>query len=301
MTSRPLCVVLAFLAFLVLASCSSTATPSQPPPTVSVPVVGGGVLATVDGTAITRADLELATPSGPSPHGGEVPTPEALLEHIIQQQLLANRAVAAHLDRDEDYQQELARREAQLAAWKRDQLSELYERRQAAHQPPVTEADARRYYDENASHVRTEIRVAQILMRDQTRIDQALRDLRAGTTFDEVAARQFPNVPDLANKPWELAFLRWNQLPEPWRAVIDGVAVGQTSDVIRGTNNRFWIIKVLERRENPDLTFEATRPLITALIQEQRRVEARARLDREARESAHVVYAHPPSRPAPAP
>lgn len=293
--------ILALLVLVVVASCSSS-VPSRENRAPAV-VVGGDVLATVDGVAITRADVEAASAVPPDGHGGgTAPTPEVVLESLIEKQLLAQRALAGHLESDAEYAQELARREAQLNAWKRDRLAELFEQQQANQRPEVSEADARHYYDANASRIRTEVRVSQILLRDEARIRQALVDLRAGATFDEVAIRQFPVVPDLANKPWELPPLRWTQIPEPWQPVIDGIAVGQFSDVIVGANHRFWIIKVLERRENPELTFEATRPVIATLLQNERSTTTRSRLLEEARRSAHIVYAHPPTAPAaPAP
>lgn len=297
MTIRPFAVAIVSIAVL---SCSSSSAPRTRP--AQVAAVGPDVLATVNGVAITQADVELATSSGPSPHGGAAPRPQDMLNHIVRQEVLAQRAVAAHLDRNEQFQQELAGRQAQLAAWTRDHLSELYQEREASRRPQISEADARRYYDQNTTRIRTETRIGQILYRDEARIQQALSDLRAGRSFDEVAAGRYPSVPDLANKPWEIDYLRWNQLPEQWRPVIDGIAVGQTSDVIRGTNNRFWIIKVLGRRENPELTFEATRPIITQMLQQERRVEALSHLDEDALRSARVVYLRPPhAAPAPAP
>ena len=287
-----------------LAACSSPSRPHESPPAPAGPpvvAVGGDVLATVNGVPITRADLALATSGGASPHGGAAPPADAVLQHLVQQEALAQRAVAAHLERDADYVAALGPREAQLAAWKREQLSNLYIQSEANRRPAISEADARRYYDANATRIRTEVRVSQILMRDEARITEALTDLRAGMPFDDVAVRQFPSVPDVANKPWELAPLRWNQVPEAWLPALDAVAVGQTSAIIRGAGNRFWILKVLERRENPELTFEASRPLIETFLQEQAVAGARDRIDREARESAHIVYAQPPSAAGSAP
>lgn len=287
---------------LVLASCSSSGTPREAP--VPPAAAGDDVAATVNGVVINRAELALVMSAAPGPHGGGPPAPpETVLAHIIDRELLAQAALAAHLDRDAEFKTELDRREAQLAQWRREQLADLYEEHAASRRPEIGEADARQYYDANATKIRTEVRVGQIMLRDEARANQALADLRAGASFDDVAVRSFPAVPDLANKPWELGFLRWNQLPEPWRPVLDAIAVGQVSDVIRGPNRRFWILKVLERRENPELTFEAMRPLVTTVLQEQHAAEARTRTAAEARRSARIVIvnATPSAAPAPPP
>lgn len=296
--------VLGTFGLLASCSCSSRNTrpaspqPPAPPPTVAV---GGDVLATVNGVPIMRADLAVATASLAAGHGGDAPpTEEETLERIIREEVLAQRAMAAHLDGDAEYREELARREAQLAAWKRERLADLFHLREASRPSLITEADERRYYDANAARIRTEVRVSQIMLRDEARANEALRDLHGGATFDSIAARQFPVLPDRASRPWELPFLPWNQVPEPWLPVIDGIAVGQTSDLIRGPGGRFWIIEVLERRENPAQTFEATRPVIATLLREQSASGARTRLEQEARQAATVVYSHPPT-PEPSP
>jgi hypothetical protein len=83
--------------------------------------------------------------------------------------------------------------------------------------------------------------------------------------------------------------------------VIDGIAVGQTSDLIPGPGGRFWIISVLERRENPAMTFEAARPDIATILRGQGASGARTRLEQETRAAATVVYAHQPTPEAAAP
>lgn len=289
---RPRCFVLYFV--LTLGACSSREV--QPDAARPPRAVGGDVLATVDGVPITRAQVALATGAPPAGHGEVAPvSADAVLERLVQQEVLAQRALATHADRDADFLEELAVHEAQLDAWKRERLAQLYAQYEGRRRPPISEADARQYYDANITKIRTEVRVGQILLRDRARAEAALRDLRAGASFDEVAARQFPSLPDPTSKPWELAPLRWNQLPAQWSPVIDGIAVGQTSELIVGGGSRFWILKVLERRENPELTFEATRPLIGTLLREQGARDARTHLVENARAAAHIVYAHPPA------
>ena len=65
---------------------------------------------------------------------------------------------------------------------------------------------------------------------------------------------------------------------------------GQVSEVIRGPNRRFWIIKLLHRRQSDDITFETARPIIEQVLSEERRATARDRLRDELRRGARIEY-----------
>ncbi len=292
------------LAALSLVVACSPPTPQQrecpPPPSVAPAVVGGDIVATVDGAKITRLDVRTAMANQPELLTGVPPlSAEATLEQVIDLEVLAQRARAAHLEQGAAFREERARRMAQFDAWEREELGQLYEREEATHLPPVTEAQARQYFDANAPRLRAETRVGRIVLHDEVTAEAALRDLRAGASFDEVAARELPATEDRASKPWELAFLGRDQMPEQWPAVLDGLEVGQTSEVIPGGGTRFWILKVLERRDNPSLTFEAVLPQVARRLHAEDETAARDRTRRDARAAAHVVYARPPSSPTP--
>ena len=63
-----------------------------------------------------------------------------------------------------------------------------------------------------------------------------------------------------------------------------------TSSRSRRRSKRFWIIKLVERREDPSLTFEQVRgPLLTALKRDAVE-ELRARLDADLRSDAAIDY-----------
>lgn len=68
------------------------------------------------------------------------------------------------LDANPRYQEKLRRIEAQINAFKRKELSELFWREIAA-RASVSEAEAKEYFAENAARIRTELHVWQILLR----------------------------------------------------------------------------------------------------------------------------------------
>lgn len=270
---------------LALALCAALAAScrERPAPTAAN---AGEVVATVNGVDLTRAEL------APSlPHGG-VAAPagdDAALERAIDDELLAQHARRLGVDRDPTFVRELRDAEARLRAWRRQRLAELAERREAG--APVGDPEARAWYQAHAAEVRAQVRVAQLLLRDEDAATRALAELRAGADFGAVAARALPHGADPAARPWELGPLRWQQVPGPWRDALPRLRVGELSGVIRGPNRRFWVVQLLERSDDPAVTFESARDAVTQYLQEERRLSAGAALRARLRREARVVRA----------
>jgi hypothetical protein len=290
----PLLATVALLPSLARDRNPSTSTANRAAGTRSQPGKSTkDVLATVNGTPIGEADVRFALSSGG--HNKEVPprSRKNVLEVIIRRELIYQRAVELGLDANGSYQEKLRRMEAQINAFKRKELSELFWR-EIAGRAVISEAEAKKYFAENATRIRTELRVWQILRRKESLIDQALNDLEQGTSFEEVAGRQFPKLPKTAGEPWDLGYLRWKQVPKAWRNVVYDLKKGEVSGVIRGPNNRFWIIKLIDKREDPDITFESIKPTIMEVLKSAKIEELREKTDRDLRAKASIVYATGP-------
>ena len=250
-----------------------------------------GVIATVNGKPITDMDLLLnSRKAGGHQAAGTDADTKKVLEDIILQELASQRAINLGLDADPAYQEELRRMEAQVNAIKRKRLSEVFFQRELIQKTRVSDAEARQYFAEYTVRLRTEIKVWQILRRNENQIEQAKNDLAQGMPFEDVAAKQFPNLPPTVKKPWEMGYLRWNQVPKAWQNVVYDLQVGQTSDIIRGPNNRFWIIKLIDTRENTEVTFEQIKPMIIDVLKNEKARQLREEIIRELRDKARIVY-----------
>lgn len=248
------------------------------------------VLATVNGKPVTELDVQYKMKSGGHSGGGAPRQRPDTLEEIIREELCYQRAVALGLDADPVYREKLRQFEVQLDFFKRKELTELFVRREIEAKAPVTEAEAARYFAANAGRLRTEIHIWQILRRDESAIKQALKDLEDGIPFEQVAAQQFPQLPETGQQPWDLGYLKWNQIPEPWREIVYDLKSGAISGVIRGPKGRFWILKLIDRRDNPTITFESVRPILLESLQHSRIQDLRERIGRNLRHHARVVY-----------
>ena len=255
----------------------------EPPPAPK------GLLATVNGRPLVEADLvqRLQRESNQS-----VLRPEHkknLLEATIAEEIAAQEAVALGLDRDPKYQEELEERQAQLRAFQRQRLAELHFQREIAGKAEVSEAEARQHFEKSASRLRVELHIQQILRRGRGAIDEAAAALKEGRAFEEVAASDFQDIPP-GQKPWDLGFLKWPQLPAPWREALAAMKPGEVSPVIEGPKERYWIVKLVEARDAPGATFEALRPVLVESLKGEKVEERRRRIEGELRERATIVY-----------
>jgi len=240
-------------------------------------------LAAVNGTAITAEDVELARTGG---HGGAATERDAL-DGLVRDELAAQRAAELGLDHDPAYQAELRSLEARVAAFRRQRLADAYYQH-LADAIAIDDTEARRYFEAHAAAIRTQVHVQQILTHDRAVAEQAAAELAAGASFDEVARPHLPAIPG-EQRPWDLGFLRWNQVPEAWRPVLDTLAVGATSGVIAGPRGRYWVIQLIERREDPAISFDTVKDTVMAQLRATKASERRAAADRDLATRARLV------------
>jgi len=83
-------------------------------------------------------------------------------------------------------------------------------------------------------------------------------------------------------------------VPESWQDVVTDLPKGKLSGVIRGPNNLFWIIKLIDKRENPSITFESIKPSILEVLKSAKIEALREQADRELRAEANIVSTEAP-------
>lgn len=83
-------------------------------------------------------------------------------------------------------------------------------------------------------------------------------------------------------------------MPKAWRSVVYDLKKGEVSGVIRGPNNRFWIIKLVDKREKPANTFERIKPTIMEVLKNAQIQKLRDKTDRDLRAKASIVHLKDP-------
>ncbi len=253
-----------------------------------LPSLPANVLAQVNDVAITAKDVELESAPQQGHEQAAPATQTAVLYAVVQKELAAQRALALGLASDPGFQKELKQHETELQVWKRRRLSELFFRKQVDEASMVDDTEARKYYDANVDTIGSEPHLLQILVRDEARAQDALKALQAGTPFEEVARSQYPGLPPSVT-PWDLGFVKWNQMPDAWSEALRTLSPGQTSGVLRGPKDRFWILRLVEKRKIQP-SFEAQRAAIVSFLRNQKIDARRKAVEAELQAQAQVVY-----------
>lgn len=230
----------------------------------------GNVLATVNGVQITEHDVKQNIKR--YAHGEQV-NPEStqnILQALVRNELIYQQSLELGLDKDPGYQQKLYEAEAQLREFQRQEMATLY-REYIKNKAVVTDSEAREYFEKNSKKIQTKFHVWQIFYRgEETRIAEDHKELKSGKSFEKVASKRFPNLPKGMKAPWDLGDLYWFQIPAPWQGVVDRLEPGQTSDIIKGPNDRFWVIKLVDKTVDPKITFDTEKGKIVEVLQKQK-------------------------------
>lgn len=291
---RPALIVLTAISLSSLPACTQagkTGAAGQTPAPVVV----------VNGVTISELDIEIALRQGK--HTAEM-TPESranTIETLIRQELIRQRARKLGLENDEQIQPRLALIAAQQLAAERALLGDAFFRKEVATKATVSDEEAQKYFEENFDKLATEFHIFQILYKnDEASAVAARMALDSGKTFEEVAAQRFANLPPSHSTPWDLGFLHWTQMPAEWRPIVSSMEKGAVSEIIRGTGNRTWILKLVDKRRNDLLDFNAEKPVIGEFLRGGKMEEIREKAVQDLRNSAKIVYAKS-TQPKPAP
>ncbi len=286
----------ALLAVVVSVVSSATLAACGRPPAIAA-TGAARVVATVNGAPITEADLDQRARRAPTPGAPGHEVSANVLQTVVREELIAQRALQLGLDREPGYREQLEQMEAQLRAFKRQQLGVLY-RAWVQGQAVPTEADARAWFDRNADLVRARLHVLQIMRRGElAEAQRDLEDLKAGAPFEQIAARRFPGLPASVKAPWDLGEMAWNQVPPAWRGVVDRLEPGQVSDVIQGEGGRTWIVKLVSKRVDPAISFETEKDRILDSLRQQKAAELYEATLAEAKAKARIAYVKAPPAP----
>ena len=245
-------------------------------------------LVTVNGVPITEADIRHESKGdvhGALPDEGKR---QIILEGLIQRELLRQAAQARHVETQPEYLKRRENLEAQIRAFERVELPAALFRDLLA-EAQVSEAEAKAWYEANEKRVGVEVHILQLMAKSRAAADAMKAELDAGKPFEDVARAQFPNLPAGNKAPWDLGFLHWGKMPAPWLPVVFDAPDGQATSLIEGAGNRFWILKVVEKRPAAPGAFEVVKAAVMERLRAERVGKLQSDLEAAARKSAVIV------------
>ncbi len=227
------------------------------------------ILATVQGKAITEQDVNsflqaLVREIGQenamqyfSPEGKE-----KLLEELISQELLYLDAVDSGLDQEEGFKKE-------MEAVKKNVLRQ-YAVKRLLKDVSVKEEEVRQFHNEHQDEFKAppSVKASHILVDTKEKAAEILSEIEAGLSFAE-AANKYSSCPSSANGGDLGYFTEGQMVPEFQKAAFD-MQIDETSEPVK-TQFGYHLIKVLDKKESDNRTFEEVKNELTKQLTDQKR------------------------------
>ncbi len=269
------------------------------------------VLASIGGEHITQADLDQAMNALDPQRRAVYSTPEGqaqVVENLVDYKIFARSGREQGLQNTPEFKAAMAQVEDQLLfrAATEKILAEV-------DKTPVTDADARKYYDEHQEifHVPAAVRASHILIRsdkDMPKKDQddaqkkaagILREIELGkVTFEEAAKNN--SADGTRSRGGDLGFFTKGQMVPPFEKAAFALKKGQMTPKPVKSEFGWHIIKVTDTRDASIRAFPDVKEDIKADLLRERQLEA-VKKERDALRAKYGVTIVPVASPAPAP
>ena len=246
-----------------------------------------GVVATVNGVAITEDDLYLRTGGD---HAGSV-TPamrSRIIDGLVNQELLYQDGMKLGLDKDPKYRNAVRVLEVKLRDFKRSEMSRRVGSTRIAATVNVTNADVDRYIKTNADLLRTEFHLGMMRFPDEAEAKEARDRIRSGESFEKVAGQKRTHGPKTGRAPWDLGYRPWNQLPAEWRDAAERLEKGAVSDVLYGKGTGYSLIKLIDRKKNLKLDLRTMNAAVMNRLRDEKITEAYEQYVQKLRQEATI-------------
>ena len=217
------------------------------------------VVARVNGVDITQSDLDFAA-DDLGPRLANFSTEErkkVLLQYLIESELIAGAGRTDNLDKAETFPERMKYYERRAL---RDAYFDLkiYE--------AVTEAEAKKIYDEKIGQVKPEqeVHARHILVETEAEAKDVAERLKKGQDFATLAKEKSK---DPGAEGGDLGFFTRGQMVKPFEEAAFALDVGQISDPVQSPFG-WHVIKVEEKRDQPLPTFDQVKDgIIAQLVQ----------------------------------
>ena len=164
----------------------------------------------------------------------------------------------------------------------------------------VTEADAKKFYDENPQHFNqpAQIKASHILCgkrgikedeypAELEKIEAAKARLDAGEAFEEVA-KEVSTCPS-KDKGGDLGFFGKGQMDPAFEEAAFALEVGQTSAIVK-TSFGYHIIKLTDKKEGGETPFDEAKGQITQFLTQQKQMKVWGEYSKALHDSATIEY-----------
>jgi peptidyl-prolyl cis-trans isomerase C len=240
---------------LAVAQTSRPAAPSQAPAVQT----GDKVLARVDGTPVTEADVALAAedPALSLPAMDDAQKRDIIVGYLVDLKIGAKAAEAAKIGEGPEFARKLA--------YFRDKLL-LDEYLDREVKKAVTPEAARKLYDDTVKTVKPEpeVRARHILLETEDEAKKAQGRVKGGEDFGKIAG-ELSKDPGSKTEGGDLGFFTQDRMVQPFAEAAFKLDAGQISEPVK-TQFGWHVIKVEEKRTKPIPPFEEMKEQVEAYL-----------------------------------
>jgi peptidyl-prolyl cis-trans isomerase C len=243
---------------------------------------GGKVAAVVNGEVITVSDVaQRMAQMGPAARSVFGDDPQRILEQMILETLLLQEARRQGVDRQVEVIRLIRDARRQIL------IGRLLEMVKEKNPPTVTEEEIRQYYNENPKRfvLPEEFRASHILVPDEKTAQEALKRLRAGEPFQEVA-RQL-SVDPTRTQGGDIGFFKAGDVIPEFEAACRALEPGKISDVVK-THLGYHVILLTERRAEGRKSLEEAKDEIRAILVRRKQEQQLEEMVKGLRDKAQV-------------
>lgn len=218
------------------------------------------IVATVNGADIKRSTLQLYTVEARQRQQQQPASSDALIDDLINMQLLYQEAKQKNLDENPEYQKRINFIDVSL-------LSQVAMQDYIANNP-IPEADLKKTYDEQIGKMTfEELKARHILTESETDAQSVIQQLDKGGDFAELAKTHStgPSGP----KGGDLGWFNPRQMVPEFSTAVMTLKNGEYTKSPVQTQYGWHVILREDRRDAPPPPFESVKPQINAMLEQQ--------------------------------
>jgi peptidyl-prolyl cis-trans isomerase C len=264
------------LSLSLMAGCQSKSSQEGTPAKKS-----GQVIAEVNGTTITTDDFKKEAENLPPYLRPMIETPNGkkeLLDNMIVREIILQQAKKDGLDKSPAVA-------AKLEDLKQRVIVEAFLRKKLEEQANVSDADMKKFYDENKDKFKSgeQVRASHILVKSEAEAQEILAQLKKGGNFEELAKKH--SIDGAAAKGGDLGWFSQGSMIPEFEKVAFGMKEGETSGIVK-TKFGYHIIKLTGKRPAGTRSFEESKELIKAKLAPEKQQELLAKLKEDLKKGA---------------
>jgi len=243
-------------------------------------------LAVVNGTPITKLELEERIQNYPPFYRGRYESPEGkkeLLDRMIDEMTLYKEAEAQKLYLDSDVTKELRQSRMQI-------LERAIYKREVKDKVKVTDAEITKYYKEHKKEyvIPAKVDIRRVVVKSREDAQKVIEEAKKGTHFDSLAMK-YSISPD-ARKGGLLQNLTESSKPEELVKAAFKLKEGEISDIIALPDSTYAVIKVEKKKPETLRTLDQVKELIESKLRQKKERERWENYRKTLRKKYGVMY-----------